>query len=80
MLAKGPFAPPPPAFDSHQLEQMVASIALYPDPLLAQILTASTFSDQIPDADGWARAHSYLIGEALLASSTKKACRGIQAR
>lgn len=61
LLAQGP----PPAFDPQQLEQMVASIALYPDPLLAQILTASTFSDQIPDADGWARAHSYLTGDAL---------------
>jgi hypothetical protein len=63
LMAQGP--PPPPAFDSQQLEQMVASIALYPDPLLAQILTASTFSDQIPDADGWARSHSYLTGDAL---------------
>jgi len=33
---------------------------LYPDPLLAQVLTASTFSNQIPEADGWARAHAYL--------------------
>jgi Protein of unknown function (DUF3300) len=63
LMAQGP--PPPPAFDPQQLEQMVASIALYPDPLLAQILTASTFPDQIPDADGWARAHSYLTGDAL---------------
>jgi hypothetical protein len=63
LMAQGP--PPPPAFDSQQLEQMVASIALYPDPLLAQILTASTFSDQIPDADGWARSHGYLTGDAL---------------
>jgi hypothetical protein len=38
---------------------------VYPDPLLAPILTASTFSDQIPDTDGWARAHSYLTGDAL---------------
>jgi hypothetical protein len=63
LMAQGP--PPPPAFDPQQLEQMVASIALFPDPLLAQILTASTFSDQIPDADGWSRAHSYLTGDAL---------------
>jgi hypothetical protein len=44
---------------------MVARIALYPDPLLAQILTASTFSNQIPDAAGWARAHAYLNGDQL---------------
>ena len=63
--APPPPAPPPPQFDPQQLEQMVASIALYPDPLLAQILTASTFSNEIPDADGWSRAHSYLTGDAL---------------
>jgi hypothetical protein len=44
---------------------MVGRIALYPDPLLAQVLTASTFWDQIPDADGWARAHSYINGDTL---------------
>jgi hypothetical protein len=67
MLAQAPPPPPPPppVYDSPQLEQLVASIALYPDPLLAQVLTASTFSNEIPDADGWARSHSYLIGDAL---------------
>ncbi len=44
---------------------MVGRIALDPDPLLAQMLTASTFWDQIPDAAGWARAHSYVTGDAL---------------
>lgn len=63
--APPPPPPPPPSFAPQQLEQMVAPIALYPDPLLAQILTASTFSNEIPDADGWARAHSYLTGDAL---------------
>jgi hypothetical protein len=68
MAAQAPLPPPPvppPAYDSPQLEQLVASIALYPDPLLAQVLTASTFSNEIPDADGWARSHSYLTGDAL---------------
>lgn len=60
-----PPPPPPPSFAPQQLEQMVAPIALYPDPLLAQILTASTFYNEIPDADGWARSHSYLTGDAL---------------
>ncbi len=39
---------------------MTGRIALYPDPLLAQVLTAATFADQIPGADGWARGHAYL--------------------
>jgi hypothetical protein len=56
---------PPPMVPPQQLDQMVASIALYPDGLLAQILTASTFPDQIQPAAGWANQHSFLKGEAL---------------
>ncbi len=48
-----------------QLDQLVARIALYPDPLLAQTLTASTFWTEIPEAAGWANQHSYLTGDAL---------------
>jgi hypothetical protein len=55
----------PPALAPQQLDQIVQQIALYPDPLLAQILTASTFSDQIPDAATWAQQHSNLTGDAL---------------
>jgi hypothetical protein len=62
-LAQAP--PPPPSFSPQQLDQLVAPYALYPDPLLAQVLTAATFSNEIPDADGWARAHGYLTGDVL---------------
>jgi hypothetical protein len=48
-----------------QLDVLVQRIALYPDPLLAQILTASTFWYQIADAAGWANQHAYLRGDAL---------------
>src|ERR1700688_2325342 len=62
-------APPPPPPNSvlspQQLEQLVARIALYPDPLLAQILTASTYWSEIPEAAAWADQHSYLKGDAL---------------
>ena len=64
-LAQAPAPPPTPAFSMQQLEGLVAPIALYPDPLLAQVLTASTFYYQIPDAAGWSRAHSYITGDAL---------------
>jgi hypothetical protein len=53
-----PLSPP-------QLDQLVARIALYPDPLLAQILTASTYWTEIPEAAAWADEHSYLKGDAL---------------
>ncbi len=35
------------------LDQLVAPMALYPDPLVAQILTASTYPQQVSDADNW---------------------------
>lgn len=59
------YNPPPPVFAPQQLDQVVGPIALYPDPLLAQVLTAATYYNEIPDAAGWARAHSYLKGPAL---------------
>ncbi|MBZ5553757.1 MAG: DUF3300 domain-containing protein [Acidobacteriia bacterium] len=40
-------------FTPEQLDNLVAPIALYPDPLLAQVLLASTFVDQISDAAQW---------------------------
>jgi hypothetical protein len=55
----------PPSFAPDQLDQLVSRIALYPDPLLAQILAAATFPDQIPDAARWADQHHYLTGQAL---------------
>ncbi|HLJ88438.1 MAG TPA: DUF3300 domain-containing protein [Candidatus Angelobacter sp.] len=56
---------PPPQFSFEQLDNLVARIALYPDSLLSQVLAASTFSDQIPDAARWADQHHYLNGQDL---------------
>jgi hypothetical protein len=70
-IAQNPPMPPPPSFSMQQLEGLVAPIALYPDPLLAQILTAATFSNQIPDAAGWSRAHNYLSGDQLARAITE---------
>jgi hypothetical protein len=58
-------APPGPPLTEKQLENLVARIALYPDPLLAQILTSSTYWNEIPEAAAWANEHSYLKGDAL---------------
>ncbi|HMH15853.1 MAG TPA: DUF3300 domain-containing protein [Edaphobacter sp.] len=55
----------PVALSPPQLDQLVARIALYPDPLLANILTASTFWEEIPEAAAWADQHSYLKGDAV---------------
>jgi len=48
-----------------QLQQLVAPIALYPDSLVAQILAAATFPEQVVVADRWLQAHSDLKGDAL---------------
>ncbi len=56
---------PPPSFSPEQLDRLVSNIALYPDPLLAQVLAAATFPDQIPDAAKWADEHHYLTGDQL---------------
>ena len=47
--ASGPTAAVPPYAQQtpEQLEQLVAPIALYPDSLVAQILAASTFPEQV---------------------------------
>ncbi len=59
-------APPPgPPLSANQLDDLVGRIALYPDPLLAQILTAATYPDEIPAAADWANQHSNLNGDAL---------------
>jgi hypothetical protein len=59
------FAQAPPSFGSGQLDQLMARIALYPDPLLAQILAAATYPNDIPAAAQWADEHHYLTGQAL---------------
>jgi uncharacterized membrane protein YgcG len=48
-----------------QLQQLVAPIALYPDSLVAQILAAATFPEQVVEADTWVQAHPDLKGDAL---------------
>jgi hypothetical protein len=48
-----------------QLQQLVAPIALYPDSLVSQILAASTYPEQVVEADRWVQAHPALQGDAL---------------
>ncbi|MGC9971570.1 MAG: DUF3300 domain-containing protein [Bryobacteraceae bacterium] len=45
-------------FSPEQLDNLLAPIALYPDPLLAQVLLAATFPDQIDEAARFLRANS----------------------
>jgi Protein of unknown function (DUF3300) len=58
-------APPYTQQTPAQLQQLVAPIALYPDSLVAQILAASTFPEQVVEADRWVQANPDLKGDAL---------------
>src|SRR5262245_25827788 len=55
-----PIAQSTGSFSADQLDNLLAPIALYPDPLLAQILPASTFVDQIPEAAAWVKTNKDL--------------------
>jgi hypothetical protein len=79
-FAQAPLPPPqppppsasgaPPSFPPQELDRIVSPVALYPDPLLAQALAATTYSADIPDAARWADEHHYLTGQALTAAMT----------
>ena len=60
---------PPPAeyapLDVTQLNQLVAPIALYPDSLVAQILTAATYPQQVSEANNWMHQNGGLPPEQL---------------
>jgi hypothetical protein len=49
-----------------ELQQLVAPIALYPDALVAQILGATTFPDQVAYADNWLHQNQNLTGNTLM--------------
>lgn len=54
-----------PSSSPAQVEQLVERISLFSDPLLAQVLAAVTFADQIPAAAQWAQGHRDLSGQVL---------------
>lgn len=55
-----------------QLDDLVAPIALYPDPLLAQIMAASTYPMEIAEAEQWRTDHPKWQGEKLLKDAKKQ--------
>jgi hypothetical protein len=55
-----------------ELDALVAPIALYPDPLVAQILAAATFPDQVAIADYWIHQNQNLKGKSLLQAVDKQ--------
>jgi len=66
-------SPPQAAQQSpEQLQQLVAPIALYPDALIAQILAAATYPEQIVEAERWMEKHQNLAGKKLAKEVNKE--------
>ena len=57
---------------SKELDNLVAPIALYPDSLVAQVLAAATYPDQITAANDWLKANSKLKDQALMEAVDKQ--------
>lgn len=57
---------------AEQLDSLLAPIALYPDPLLSQILVASTYPLEIVQADRWLQQNSTLKDKALTEAAAKQ--------
>src|SRR5215471_9438815 len=55
-----PTADAPTPLPADQLDSLVAPIALYPDPLLAQVLAASTYPLEIVQLQQWLMKHKNL--------------------
>lgn len=55
----------PAPLSANELQQLAAPIALYPDALVAQILGAATFPDQVVSANDWLQQNKNLTGTAL---------------
>jgi hypothetical protein len=56
-------APAAYVYSQAELDQMLAPIALYPDPLLSQILMAATYPIEVSEAAAWCRANPGLTGD-----------------
>ena len=65
-------APKSDLLKPEELDQLVAPIALYPDPLLAEVLMASAYPLDIVQADRWLRSHKNLKGDQLKAALAKE--------
>jgi hypothetical protein len=67
-----PLPPPGQKLTSNQLDGLVAPIALYPDPLISQILVASTYPREITLAVQWLNQHPDLSGKALTTAAQEQ--------
>src|SRR6516164_8096709 len=57
---------------TQEFDSLVAPIALYPDALVAQILSAATYPDQVAAAEYWMQQNKSLTGSALMQEVNKQ--------
>jgi hypothetical protein len=57
---------PHSALSAQQLDNLVAPLALYPDPLLSQVLVAATYPLEVVEANQWLQQNRSLTGTALI--------------
>jgi hypothetical protein len=70
-------APPPPQDQApllppEQLDSLAAPVALYPDPLLSQILVAATYPLELVQASQWLQQNRGLTGPALTQAAAQQ--------
>src|SRR6476661_1874156 len=70
--ANAPAQEAAPKIPNDQLDSLVAPIALYPDPLLAQILAASTYPLEIIELEQWLKRNPNLKDQALADAVAKQ--------
>lgn len=68
----GPPNSVPATQSAEQIQALVAPIALYPDALVAQLLSGSTFPDQVALAQNWLQQHKDLTGQKLMKEVDKE--------
>jgi hypothetical protein len=62
----------PAKFSKEELAQMLAPVALYPDPLLSQMLIAASYPFEVVEAQRWQEKYPDLRGDALDTALTEK--------
>jgi len=65
-------APADAMLKAEELDQLVAPVALYPDPLLAEVLMASTYPLEVVQADRWTKANPNLKDDQLKTAVDKQ--------
>ena len=63
---------PGAAMSARQLDDLVAPIALYPDPVVGEVLAASTYPIEIAEAEQWLRDHPKWKPSKLMSEAKKQ--------